>query len=176
MSTGVAIWAGVCVLATAALVVASSRLGRLRAAAWMITIAAVLLVEEDPGLLAWMASVGPGTDRDGVLGLVHAHTRAHMYGGAAWSTASMLLSVLVAHAWLAAGERRAWFALLAVLVVGGAGDLYELTVYPHGLPLLPTPADGVRGFGWQTLAAGLAIWAFALVYGYRSVFARSPAG
>jgi hypothetical protein len=175
VSTGIAIWASICVLATAGLVALSPRIGRLRAAAWMITIAALLLVEEDPGLLVMMASIGPTTDRDGVLGLVHPHTRGHMYGGAAWAVAGMLLSVVVAHTWLAAGERRAWTALLAVLLVGGTGDLYELTIYPHGLPLLPAPPDGVRGFGWPTLVAGLVIWAFALAFSYGALRRRMNA-
>lgn len=59
---------------------------------------------------------------------------------------------------------------LVVLVVAGAGDIYALTVYPQGLPL-PAPPDGVRGFGRPTLVAGLAIWAFALVFSHRPAFA-----
>lgn len=173
LTTGVGVWALLCILTTAGLVVLSPRIGRLRAVAWMITIAVVLLVEEDPALLLFMASAGPGVDRDGVLGVVHPHTRAHLYGGAAWSLGAMFLSVLVAHRWLAAGERGAWTALLGVLVLGGAGDLFMLTIYPHGLTLLPAPADGVTGFGWPTLLAGLAIWAFALAYSYGPLFATS---
>jgi hypothetical protein len=173
MIVGISIWAGICVLATAGLALASSRIGRLKAAAWMITIAAVLLVEEDPGLLVTMASTTPAANRDGVFGLVHAHTLAHMYGGAAWAVSAMLLSVLVAHRWLAAGDRGAWAVLLGALVIGGTGDLYALSIYPHGLPVLPAPADGYRGFGWPTLVAGLAIWAFALVWSVGPLFRRS---
>ena len=172
MATGIAVWAGLCVLVTAVLALASSRIGRLRATAWMVTIAALLLVEEDPGLLIMMASASPSADRDGVLGLVHAHTLAHMYGGAAWAIGAMFLSVLVAHRWLAAGDRGAWMALFGALVVGGAGDVFAFSIYPHGLPLLPTPADGYRGFGWPTLVAGLAIWAFALGFSYGPLFGR----
>lgn len=172
MVIGIDIWAGLCVLATAALVLLPPRIGRLKAAAWMVTIAVVLLVEEDPGLLFTMASSGPAGDRDGVVGLVHAHTLAHMFGGAAWAVAAMFLSVLVAHRWLAAGDRGAWAVLLGALVIGGAADLYALSIYPHGLPLGPTPSDGYRGFGWPTLVAGLAIWAFAIVYSYSPLFRK----
>ena len=172
MVIGINIWAGLCVVATAALVAAAPRIGRLKAAAWMVTIAALLLVEEDPGLLMMMASSTPGADRDGVAGVVHAHTLAHMYGGAAWAIGAMLLSVFVAHRWLTNGDRGAWVILLAVLVVGGTGDLYALSIYPHGLPVLPPPADGYRGFGWPTLVAGLAIWGFALAYSFGRVFRR----
>ncbi len=89
ITTVVAILGGLSILATAGLVVLSQRIGRFRAAAWMITIAAVLLVQEDPILLIFLASNGPAVDRDGVLGIVHAHTRAHMYGGAAWAIGAM---------------------------------------------------------------------------------------
>lgn len=172
MSTAFAIWAGICVLAAAGLAVASRRIGRPRAAAWMITIAVLLLIEEDPALLAWLATVGPAVDRDAVAGLVHAHTRSHMYGGAAWSAGAMLCSVLVAHLWLARGEARAWLALLVVLVLGGGADLHGLTLYPQGLPFLPTPADGVTGSGWQALLGGIAIWAFALAWSAGPVLGR----
>jgi hypothetical protein len=94
-----------------------------------------------------------------------------MYGGAAWTPGAMFLSVLVAHRWLAAGARETWTALLAVLILGAAGDLLMLTIYPHGVDFLPSPADGVTGFGWPTLLGGLAIWACALAYTYRPLFA-----
>jgi hypothetical protein len=47
---------------------------------------------------------------------------------------------------------------------------YELTTYPHGLPLFPTPSDGNRGFGWPSLAAGFAVWALALGFSYGPIF------
>jgi hypothetical protein len=55
-----------------------------------------------------------------------------------------------------------------------AADLYELFgIYPHGFPLAPTPADGVRGFGWQTLVAWILIWGVGLAIAAPSVLARS---
>jgi hypothetical protein len=170
LSTVAAIYATIGAAAAVALALGSRRIGRLKAAAWMVTVAAVLLVGEDPWQLMFMASIPSTVDSDGVLGLVDAHTRAHMYGGAAWAVAAVLLAIWVAHSALHRGERWAWTALLAALLVGGAGDLYEVTLYPHGLALLPTPANGVRGFGWPTLIAGLAIWMFALGFAYRPVF------
>lgn len=172
IATYINIWAGLCSLAAIGLVIAAPRIGRLRAAAWMITVAALLLVEEDPALLIFMASAGPTVDRDGVLGIVHAHTRAHMYGGAAWTVGAMFISVLMAHGWLVRRDWLAWTGLLGLLVIGGAGDLYALTVYPHGLSVLPAPADGVRGFGWSTLVAGIVIWGFALAYSIPALTAR----
>jgi len=97
-----------------------------------------------------------------------------MYGGAAWAVAGFVLAIWVAHSALSRGERWTWIGLFAALLVGGAGDLFEVTIYPHGLPLLPTPANGVRGFGWPPLIAGLAIWTFALGFGYGAVFRAPP--
>ena len=62
--------------------------------------------------------------------------------------------------------------MLTVLLIVGGTDTYELTIYPHGLPLLPTPPDGNRGFGWPSLAAGLAVWAFVLGFSYAPIFPR----
>lgn len=173
MSTGIAIWTGLWALAAVGVAVASPRIGRLRAAAWMITIAVVLLIGEDPGLLAWYATAGPSIDSDGVAGLVHAHTQARMYGGSGWSVAAMALGVLIAHGWLARGQRAGWAVLLVLLVSGGAGDMVALTVYPHGLPLFPAPPGGNRGFGWPALVGGLVIWSFAITWAAGPIFRPS---
>lgn len=165
-----AIYGGIGVLVTIALTFGSARIGRLKAAAWIVSVAAVLLLGEDPWQLIYMASNPSTADPDGLRGVVDPHTLGHMYGGAAWAVAAFVLTVWLAHSALVRGERWAWTALLVALLVGGAGDLYEITVYPHGLPLLPTPPNGIRGFGWPTLIAGLAIWAFALAFAYRAVF------
>jgi hypothetical protein len=170
LSAIAAIYGGIGVLITIGLTFGSARIGRLKAAAWMVTVAAVLLLGEDPWQLIYMASSGSTADPDGVRGVVDPHTLGHMYGGAAWAVAAFVLTVWIAHLALVPGERWAWTALLVALLVGGAGDFYEITVYPHGLPLLPTPPDGIRGFGWPTLVAGLAIWVFALAFAYRAVF------
>src|SRR5919202_1287291 len=93
-----AVWAAIWAAAAVVLTLGSRRIGRLRAAAWMVTVAAVLLVGEDPWQLVFMAFSRPtGAAADGVLGVVRAHTLAHMNGGAAWAVAGMLLSVWVAH-------------------------------------------------------------------------------
>ena len=57
-----------------------------------------------------MASTRPRATgfRDGVLGLVHAHTRGHMYGAAILALAGLGLAVVIAHAALRHGEAWAW--------------------------------------------------------------------
>ena len=161
----IAAWAVLWVLVAAVVMAAGWRRGRpLPAAAWLVTIGAFLAAQEDPLLLIQMASTRPSTTgfRDGVLGLVHAHTRGHMYGAAILALAGLGLAVVVAHAALRRGEAWAWWALAAFWLLGTVADFFEVFgIYPHGFPLGPTPADGVRGFGWPTLAAWIVIWAAA---------------
>ena len=145
----IAAWAVLWVLVAAVVMAAGWRRGRpLPAAAWLVTIGAFLAAQEDPLLLIQMASTRPGTTgfRDGVLGLVHAHTRGHMYGAAILALAGLGLAVVIAHAALRRGEAWAWWALAAFGLLGAVADLFEVFgIYPHGFPLAPTPADGVRG-------------------------------
>ena len=170
-----AAWAVLWVLVAALVVVAGLRRTRpLPTAAWLVTIGAFLAAQEDPLLVIQMASTRPGTGfRDGVLGLVHAHTRGHMYGAAILALAGLGLAVVIAHAALRRGEAWAWWALAGFWLLGTASDVYEVFgLYPHGFPLAPTPADGVRGFGWPTLAAWTVIWAGGLAVAAPAVLAR----
>ncbi len=172
----IAIWAVLWMLVAAVLTVAGLRRGRpLPAAAWLVTIGAFLAAQEDPLLLIQMASSRPSATgfRDGVLGLVHAHTRGHMYGAAILAVAGLGLAVVIAHAALRRGEAWSWWALAGVWLLGTAASIVEvLGIYPHGFPLGPTPADGVRGFGWPTLAAWIVVWAAGLAIAAPAALAR----
>jgi hypothetical protein len=182
MSLGsiIAGWAVLWLLVAAVLTVAGLRSGRrLPTAAWLVTIGAFLAAQEDPLLLIQMASTRPRATgfRDGVLGLVHAHTRGHMYGAAILALAGLGLAVVIAHAALRHGEAWAWWSLAAFWLLGTAAVVFEVFgIYPHGFPLGPTPADGVRGFGWPTLAAWIVIWAAGLAVAAPAVLAskRQP--
>lgn len=179
MASIIAAWAVLWVLVAAAVTVAGLRRGRpLSTAAWLITIGAFLAAQEDPLLVVQMASTRPGTGfRDGVLGLVRAHTRGHMYGAAILALAGTGLAVVIAHRALRRGDAWAWWALAGFWLLGTATDVYEVFwIYPHGFPLAPTPADGGRGFGWPTLAAWIVIWAGGLAVAAPAVLAgnRQP--
>lgn len=164
-NAGVAAWATLWVIVAAYIAFRARNRDRLTAAFWMIAIAAFLAVQEDPGLTAYMASISRSFDHDGVLGIVHAHTRGHMYGAAVMAAGGLVMCLWIAWMALRRGERWAWNALLVFLLMGAAVDLFEVAlVYPHGFPLAPTPADGVRGFGWTQIAAWIGIWAAALWY------------
>jgi hypothetical protein len=176
MPTIIAIWAVVWALVAAGVAVVGIRRGHpLWAAAWLVTIGAFLAAQEDPLLVIQMASTEhTASFHDGVLGLVDPHTRGHMYGAAVLALAGLSLTVLIAHGALRRGEAWAWWGLTAFWLLGAAVDLYELFgIYPHGFPLAPTPADGVRGFGWQTLLAWILIWGAGLAIAAPSVLARS---
>jgi len=169
-------WAVLWLLVAAVLTVAGLRSGRrLPAAAWLVTIGAFLAAQEDPLLLIQMASTRPRATgfRDGVLGLVHAHTRGHMYGAAILALAGLGLAVVIAHAALRRGEAWAWWSLAGFWLLGAAVVVFEVFgIYPHGFPLAATPADGVRGFGWPTLAAWIVIWAAGLAVAAPAVLAK----
>jgi hypothetical protein len=97
MASIIAAWAAVWVLIAATVTVAGLRRGRpLPTAAWLVTIGAFLAAQEDPLLLIQMASTRPSTTgfRDGVLGLVHAHTRGHICGAAILALAGLGLAVV----------------------------------------------------------------------------------
>src|SRR5215471_17936591 len=176
----ISVWALLWLLVAAVITVAGLRRGRpLPTAAWLVTIGAFLAAQEDPLLLLQMASTRPRATgfRDGVLGLVHGHTRGHMYGAAILALAGLGLAVVIAHAALRHGEVWAWWALAGFWLLGTATVAYEVFgIYPHGFPLAPTPADGVRGFGWPTLAAWIVIWAGGLAIAAPAVLAgtRQP--
>ena len=176
LPTIIAIWAVVWALVAAGVAVVGVRRGRpLWAAAWLVTIGAFLAAQEDPMLILQMASSGHSASfRDGVLGLVDPHTRGHMYGAAILALEAIGLTVLIAHAALRRGDAWAWWGLAGFWLLGAGADVYQLFwIYPHGFPLAPTPADGVRGFGWQTLAAWILIWAAGLAIAAPSVLASS---
>lgn len=176
MPTIIAVWAVVWVLVAAAIAVVGVRRGHpLWSAAWLVTIGAFLAAQEDPLLVIQMASTGHvASFPDGVLGLVDPHTRGHMYGAAIVALAGLGVTVLVALCALRRGEAWAWWGLAGFWLLAAAADLYEVFwIYPHGFPLAATPADGVRGFGWQTLAAWMLIWGAGLAIAAPSVLATS---
>jgi hypothetical protein len=172
---GVTVWAGIWVVLAAVVAYRAREGDRLTAASWMIAVAAFLAIQEDPGLLLWLASISPSVDRDGVNGLVHAHVLGHMYGAGVMAVAGLVMCVWVARTALRRGEPWAWRALLVFLVLTATTDLAELLFsYPHGLPFGMTPADGVRGFGWAELVAWIGIWAAALAYARPRLRAAAP--
>src|SRR5262249_9772213 len=103
---------------------------------------------------------------------VDPHTSGHMYGAAVLALAGLGLTVVIAHAALRRGEVWAWWSLTGFWLLSAGADVFEVFgIYPHDFPLAQTPADGVRGFGWQTLGAWILIWAVGLAVAAPTVLA-----
>lgn len=145
----------------AGLVLARRRLGRRNAGAWLLVVAAAMMVAEDGALTLWYGLAPASLDPDGAAGLVHPHTQAHMIGAGAWAFLAAALAAVLARGPLRRGERWAWRALAAYFGVGILVDLIAYgALYTHGLPL-PVPGNH-GGFGWPPVAVAVAAAALGL--------------
>jgi hypothetical protein len=164
VSTIVSVWAAVCLAVVVALTAFATRLGRPRAAAWLVVIGLVVLVLEEPALTTWLAIGRPGSDGDGMAGLITPMARAHVLDAGVFGVASAGLLGWVALTAFRRGERWARHVLRWALVVVAATEVASgLLVFSRGLPL-PGPGGtaGHTGFGWQPVAVGLVAWAIGL--------------
>ena len=177
MNMIVTVWAGVCLATVVAFAVAARRVGRSRAAAWLVALGLVVLVLEEPAITFWLAVTGPGADPDGMAGLITPMARAHALDAGLFGVASAVLLGWVALTAFKRGERWAQRVLrwaLAVVAITEAAS--ALLVFSRGLPL-PGPGGGAgqAGFGWQPIAVGLLAWTVGLWLAHRAHPARSIA-
>ncbi|OLB73716.1 MAG: hypothetical protein AUI14_25425 [Actinobacteria bacterium 13_2_20CM_2_71_6] len=164
MSTVVNVWAAVCLTVVVALVLAARRLGRERAAAWLVVIGVVLLTLEEPALLFWLGVADPRADHDGVATLVTPMARAHIIDAGVYGVGAAVLLGWIAMTALRRGDRWARRVLAWGLAVVAATEAATvLLVFSRGLPA-PGPGGeaGESGFGWSPLAVGLLAWAAGL--------------
>jgi hypothetical protein len=165
------LWALTGLAAALVLIVAAGRLGRARAAAWLVVLGLVMLAVEEPLLTLYWGLSSPDVDRDGTATRITAPASAHMLDAAVFAAAFMVLFGWIALSGLRRGDRWAVRTLTAGWVVVAATIVTTaLTVYGRGLPL-PTAggrAEGA-GYGWEQLAVGLVAWASGLW------LARTPA-
>jgi len=164
MSTIVTVWAYVCLAIVIALAVAARRIGRDRAAAWLVTLGLFLLAIEEPALIFWFGLADPQGDRDGMATLITPQARAHVLDAGVFGVALAALLGWIAMTAFRRGERWAgrvlsWGLAVAVATEGAT----TLFVFSRGLPLPgPGGAAGENGFGWEPLAVGLLAWAAGL--------------
>ncbi|MFI9550859.1 hypothetical protein [Nonomuraea endophytica] len=147
-------WALIGLAATLTLVSLSGRIGRERAAAWLVVLGLVMLALEEPLLTLFWSVAGPGADRDGMATLVTELARAHVLDSGAMAAGLLVLLGWIALTAFRRGERwavgvmsAAW-VVVAVIVV-----TTTLAVHGRGLPVGPG-----SGFGWEQLAVGLLSW------------------
>jgi len=154
-------WALTCLATAALLLAAANRLGRLRAAGWLVVLGVAVVTIEEPGLLLWLGLADPAADRDGVVGLVTPMARAHILDAAVFELATAVLLGWIALTAFRRGERWArrvlGWALAVVALTEAATTVF---VSDRGLPV-PVPAEPAR-FGWQPVAAGLLVWTAGL--------------
>jgi hypothetical protein len=165
MQRVVTIYASVALAVAIALVVLAARIGRRRAASWLVMLGIFILWAEEPALTLWFGLASPAADHDGMATLVTPQARAHVLDAAAYGTLLMAFLAWTALAPFRRGERWAGRALLIALVVFAA-TLLSTTAFVHGrgLPMpFASAATRVPGFGWQPLAVALLAWGAGLV-------------
>ncbi|MFI6390858.1 hypothetical protein [Nonomuraea sp. NPDC050540] len=147
-------WALVGLAATLVLAALSGRIGRDRAAAWLVVLGLVMLALEEPLLTLFWSVAGPGADRDGMATLVTELARAHVLDSAAMAAGLLVLLGWIALTAFRRGERwavavmtTAWAVVAAIVVTT------TLAVHGRGLPVGPG-----SGFGWEQLGVGLLAW------------------
>jgi hypothetical protein len=177
MSTIVSVWAGTCMAAVLALVASAGRLGRNRAAAWLVVLGLVVLTLEEPAITFWLAVAGPAADRDGMAGSVSPMARAHALDAGLFGIAAAALLGWVALTGFRRGERWARRLLGWGLVVVAVTEVVStVLVFSRGLPLPGTGgAAGRASFGWQPVAVGLLAWATGAWLAHRARAAGSVA-
>lgn len=158
------LWALAGLAVAVTLIAAAGRLGRTRAAAWLVVLGLVMLAVEEPVLTLYWAVTDPSMDRDGMATRITAPASAHVLDSAVLAAALMVLFGWIALSGLRHEQRWAIRVLTAGwLLIAATIAVTALTVYARGLPLPTTGgrAEGA-GYGWEQLAVGLFAWACGL--------------
>ncbi|MEE9286513.1 MAG: hypothetical protein V3W33_00385 [Gammaproteobacteria bacterium] len=167
LPTATAIGGAIVAIAILFIALFSQRVGQLRAAGWLVTIGAVVVVMEHGGMTI--------LDAGNLLG--KSHSRLHFFMAGIFTIIAMVLLVVVATTLLREARREGWYALLFALLVGGTFELVMgASWYPKGMPLFRLAGLSVSGWGWQWLYLYFLAWGAALVISYRPVFAKSIEG
>jgi hypothetical protein len=155
-----------------ALLVFRRQIGRLRAAALLVTLGAVGLLEH-PGfsiIFALGANLVPEASQ---LSLTP-HARIHFFMAAIYSLIALALILFVAWTGLLHGRRSAWYAILVVFIAGGSAELLAgRFIFQHGSPIYAPFGIPIQGFGWQFLYLYLLAWPAALALSFRPIFGKS---
>jgi hypothetical protein len=164
MKAAATAWAVGCSLAIMALLFTSRRIGRPRAASWLVVLGIFMLAVEEPGLTLWLGLADPAIEPDGMAGLVTAMARAHVLDAAVFGVAAAWWLGRIAFTTFRRGHAGAARVLLLALGVVALAELATtVLVFSRGLPM-PGPGElaGASGFGWQPVAVGLTAWAAGL--------------
>jgi hypothetical protein len=166
-------WALACLTVAAILVVSSRRIGRNRAAAYLVTLGLFLITIEEAALTIWLALATPDGDPDGMATLVTPMARAHVLDAGVYGVGAAVVLGWIAMTALRRGERWARWVLTAGLVVAALAEVMTtLLIFSRGLPVPGAAGDaGEDAYGWQPLAVALLAWGAGLLVADTS---RSP--
>jgi hypothetical protein len=177
-ATVATVWAMLWLAVAAVLTILSGRIGRPRAASWLMMIGLFLVTIEEPALTLWLATATPRADHDGIATLVTPMARAHVIDAAGMSLTASIALICVAAVGVRRQYRWAWrVQALGFAVVLAAELVTTLAVFSRGLAVPgPAGAAGRDGFGWQPVAVGLLAWALGVWLGRLRSTVASGAG
>lgn len=164
------------VLITLAIIIAplvfQRKIGKLRAAALLVTLGTVGLLEHPGFSIINVFQIDPLADQ-GLL--IPPHAKIHFFMAAIYSLIALALILIIAWTGLLHGRRTAWYAILGVFIVGGGAELVAgRFLYQHGSPIYaPFGISRPMGFGWELLYIYLIAWPSALVVSFRPIFGKS---
>ena len=149
------------------------QIGKLRAAALLVTLGTISLLEHPGFSIIFALRLGGVVPEANELVLTQ-HSRLHFFMAAIYTLIAMALILYIAWDGLLSGRRSAWYALLGVLLVGGGAELLAgAFIFQHGSPIYVPFGIQIRGFGWQFLYLYLIAWPCALTVSFRPIFRKS---
>lgn len=155
-----------------ALLAFQKQIGKLRAAALLVTLGTVSLLEHPGFSIIFALRLGGVVSEANELVLTQ-HSRLHFFMAGIYTLVAMALVLYIAWDGLLHGRRSAWWMLLVVLLVGGGAELLVgALIFQHGSPIYTPFGIPIRGFGWQFLYLYLIAWPCALAISFRPIFKK----
>jgi len=156
-----------------ALLAFQRQIGKLRAAALLMTLGTTSLLEHIGFPIIFALRLGNVVSEAYELVLTQ-HSRLHFFMAAIYTLIAMALILFIAWTGLRSGQRSACYAILGVLLVGGGAELLAgAFIFQHGAPIYTLFGIPIKGFGWQGLYLYLIAWPCALTVSFRPIFGKS---
>lgn len=109
------------------------KIGELRAAAILVTLGALGLLEHPGFSIINAFQIQPIADQGLLIPL---HAKTHFFMAAIYSLIALGLILFIAWTGLLHGRRSAWYAILVVFIVGGGSELLAgRFIFQHGSPI-----------------------------------------
>ena len=152
------------------LLVFRKQIGRLRAAALLVTLGAVGLLEHPVFSIINALQIQPLADQT----LIPPHAKIHFFMAGIYTLIALGLILFISWTGLLRGSRATWYAILGILIVGGGTELLAGGfIFQHGSPIYAPFGIPIMGFGWEFLYLYLIAWPCALAVSFRPIFGKS---